>query len=287
MLVKGWRFVRVLDQLEGINRWVVLRGYIATQAATMFPGGVAARAGILEQAGVPVERSAAAIAYSSFSDQITLIACALLSAMWFEVARKPVGIMLTVLAIISVLLGLDATRTWLMSIVNWLMGKFHWRDKWHKFKKSVLELATVPNLLAGIGNSALACALMVIALDLCVRGIGAQIPYPTLLLAFALPSLLGRISAMPGGAGVTEAGMIGVLDAHPGITLHQAAASVFLFRIGTVLFTALLGVLCYFFAWQGKKEDATEDVSNESTDILPVDSLVQSTLIAPTPPRHT
>jgi uncharacterized protein (TIRG00374 family) len=285
LLVKGWRFVRILDQIEGVDRWVVMRGYIAGQAAALLPGGIAARAGILEQAGIPVEKSAAAITQSSLTDQAMLMLCALLSALWFEAARKPVAVLLAALLLVSVFLGVEATRTWLLSVVEWIAGKLRLQELWHKFIKSLKEISTPANIAAGLANAGIACLLMVIALDLCVRGIGAQVPYPTLLLAFSLPALMGRISAMPGGAGVTEAGMIGVLDAHPGVTLHDAAAAVFLFRIGTTLFGAVLGALCYFFGWKGREEDATDDDRpEEPSNLLQPEALIQSTLVAPVPP---
>src|SRR5215208_3412944 len=92
---------------------------------------------------------------------------------------------------------------------------------------------------------------MGVAPDLAARGAGARVPYATLLLAFTLPTMLGRISAMPGGVGVTEAGMVGILDAAPGVTVSQAAAAAVIFRVGTVLFAALLGAVVYFFGWRG------------------------------------
>src|SRR5262245_61544937 len=55
VLAKGWRFVYQLRQLTRADRSVALRGYVASQACTLIPGGFAARAGILAQAGVPVE----------------------------------------------------------------------------------------------------------------------------------------------------------------------------------------------------------------------------------------
>ncbi len=105
-------------------------------------------------------------------------------------------------------------------------------------------------------NSALAFALMVEALDLAARGVGADVSYLTLMLAFTLPTMLGRISAMPGGVGVTEAGMVGILDAAPGVSIDQAAAATAVFRVGTVLFAALLGGLVYVLGWRGTREEA-------------------------------
>lgn len=254
--VKGWRFVLLLREVQTASANVIMRGYVAAQAATLLPGGIAARAGILEQAGVPLEKSAAATAHSSLSDQMILISCALFSALWFDAARKPALFLLTGLAFISLLLGFQATRSWLIGIIEWILHQVNLLSYWRKFLETMKEMASPIGLLSGLTNAALATALMVEALHLCAKGAGADIPYPTLLLAFTLPSLLGRISAMPGGVGVTEAGMIGVLDAHPGISREQAAAAVIVFRIGTVLFAALCGALCYFLGWKGNQENA-------------------------------
>ena len=108
--------------------------------------------------------------------------------------------------------------------------------------------------LTSMANAALSLALLVGALHFAVKCVGAHVTPATEMLACALPSLLGRISAMPGGIGVTEAGMVGVLDAAPGMPRSEAAAAVLIFRIGTIVFNALLGALCYFFAWDGDKE---------------------------------
>ncbi len=72
--------------------------------------------------------------------------------------------------------------------------------------------------------------------------------------AFALPTMLGRLSALPGGVGVTEAGMIPLIDSAAGVTREQAAAAVAVYRLGSVVFAALIGALVYLFAWRADKE---------------------------------
>jgi uncharacterized protein (TIRG00374 family) len=256
MLVKGWRFVVQLRELTNTRRRLILKAYLAGQACTLLPGGAAVRAGLLDQVGVPVADSAASIALASLSDQAVLILCSLVSALWFEAARPPALTILTVLVVLSVLLGVEATRTWLLGVVEFLLGKVRLLGLWRGFLDSLKEVSTFPMLLGAVGNAALAFGLMVIALHFAAQGVGAEIPYPTLLLAFTLPTMLGRISAMPGGVGVTEAGMIGILDSAPNVTLDQAAAAAIIFRVGTVLFAALVGGLVYFVAWRGSREVA-------------------------------
>lgn len=257
VLIKGWRFVLQLTPLTRTNRWVLLKGYVAGQACTLLPGGMAARAAVLERAGVPLAASAASIALSSLSDQVVLMGCSLVSALWFDAAREAAAWLLAALIVVSVLLGIEATRTWLLEVIEWLLGKVRLLRLWRRFLDSLQQISSLPVLLSAVGNAALAFALMVEALDLAARGMGAEIPYATLMLAFTLPTMLGRISAMPGGVGVTEAGMVGILDAAPGVTTHQAAAAAVIFRVGTVLFAAVLGAIVYFFGWRGTAERAT------------------------------
>ncbi|HZH98090.1 MAG TPA: YbhN family protein, partial [Fimbriimonadaceae bacterium] len=106
-------------------------------------------------------------------------------------------------------------------------------------------------------NTAGAFACLIFALHLCMMGVGKNVPIMTLLLAFALPTMLGRISALPGGVGVTEFGMTGILNAAPDVSLNEAAAAVTIFRLGTVLFTAMAGGLVYFTWWRVVPKEAT------------------------------
>ena len=141
-----------------------------------------------------------------------------------------------------------------------ILGRFKLLDHWQKFTQSLRDVTTPQILISGMVNTAFAFMFMFGALYLALRGVGAgNVPPATLVLAFALPTMLGRISALPGGVGVTEAGMVGILD--------QAAAAVTVFRLGTVLFAALVGGLVYLFGWRGAKEKAAMDAdANKSND---------------------
>jgi uncharacterized protein (TIRG00374 family) len=254
VLVKGWRFTQMMRELENVSRRMILRAYVAGQACTLLPGGGAARVGMLKQAGIPASETAAPLAMSSLTDQAMFIICSLIAALWFESARRPVMILLSVLIIVSLVLGIEASRTWLLRIIDRLMGHFKWREHWQEFLAAMSQMLTPRLLIGSLLNTAVAFLFLLAGLYLALRGVSAQVPYNTLLLAFALPTMLGRISAMPGGVGVTEAGMIGVLDQTPGVTLDQAAAAVTVFRLGTVVFSAAVGGLVYLFGWRGVKE---------------------------------
>ena len=254
LLSKAWRFHLLLKPLTPLAWSVTTRAYIAGQTMTLLPGGIAARAGLLKQAGVPVGTSSAPIALSSLLDQVVFLLCTLLAALWFDQARKPLVIVMGVLIVISVLLGIQAVRRWLLGVIEWLLGKAKLLEQWRAFIMSIRDLFKPKLILYGMLLTLFAFVLNVEALDLALNGVGADAHYATLFLAFVLPTMLGRISALPAGVGVTEAGMVSILSTVPEVSFAQAVAAVAIFRLGTVLFTALLGAFVYFFGWRGPKE---------------------------------
>lgn len=259
MAVKSWRFATLLKEVNEISRTVAMKAYMAGQSMTLLPGGIAARSGLLQQVGVPIEKSSPAVAMSSMTDQLGFLVCGIVASFFFEPARKPVLILLAVLAVIALVLGVEASRTWLTGLVEKLLGRFNMADKWKGFVDNMGQTMSWRVMGEGVMNTLVSFALLVFALHLCMKGVGHDVAPLTLLLAFAIPTMLGRISALPGGIGVTEVGMVGVLDRAPGVPLDHAAAAVLVFRLGTVLVTALVGALIYFFSWRkvaGRKQTA-------------------------------
>jgi uncharacterized protein (TIRG00374 family) len=250
VLIKAWRFASLLNEVKEISRKVAMKAYVAGQAMTLLPGGIAARSGLLKQVDFKVEESSPAVALSSITDQIAFILCGIISALWFEQARKPVLVFLGILTLLGILLGIEATRTWLVKAIEWILEKFNAKDKWRGFVDGMGETMSVRVIFFGVVNSLMSFALLVTALGLCMYAVGHQVSPMVLLLAYVVPTMVGRISAMPGGVGLTEVGMVGVLDSVPNVRLDEAAAAVLVFRVGTVLFTALVGAIVYWTSWR-------------------------------------
>ena len=260
--LKSWRFVLLMRPLSKVAANPIFRGYVAGQAATLLPGGVAARAGLMRQLGIPLAVSSAPVLFSSLLDQVVFILCSLVAALWFEAARTPALILVGVLAVLVLVFLVPASRRGLARVAGWLAERFGVRAHWQNFLTAVGELATWRVMGLTLLVTVLAFALKVVTLDLCLRGVGAALPYPTLFLAYILPTMLGRLSALPaGGIGVTEAGMVGFLASTSGLDPDTATAAVAVFRIATVLFAALLGALVYSFAWRGENEPQAQPLS--------------------------
>lgn len=252
--LKGWRFIQLMRPVTDLPGNVLFRGYVAGTAATLVPGGVAARAGLMNQAGVSVAKSGVPVAMSSILDQTVFIGSALVAAIWFENIRVPMLILLGILIVLGVLFLFPAPRRWLGTLASGIAKRFNFADQWQKLLRSGREVINARTLLVTLGVTVLGLFAQVMALNFSLRGFGFNVPLATLFFAYILPTMLGRLSALPAGVGVTEASMVGFLASSAGVDPDTGLAATAIFRIGTVFFQALLGALVYFFAWRGEKE---------------------------------
>lgn len=87
-----------------------------------------------------------------------------------------------------------------------------------------------------------------VALLLIARGFGADIGWLESTFAYAAPTIVGALAMMPGGLGVTEAGMTGILEEVAHMTAADATATTLLVRLATLWWAVLLGV--FALGWQ-------------------------------------
>ncbi|MCB0165758.1 MAG: flippase-like domain-containing protein [Anaerolineae bacterium] len=256
VLVKGWRFILLTQPYADLPWSVIMRAYVAGQAATLLPGGVAARAGLLNQADVPVSKGSVPVAFSSGMDQVVLISGALVAALWFGQGRTPIFIIIGLIVVLVGLFVVPVTRRLLASAADWLAAKFGVEEKWHDFLEAVPEVCTWPIIGGGLLLTVITVIFHLIILYFVIKGLGETMRFSALVLAYILPTVLGRLSGLPGGVGVTEASMVGFMTSTSDIGSNTAIAAVALFRIITILFAALLGAVVYFVGWRGDEEAA-------------------------------
>lgn len=272
VFIKGWRFAGMMREVvPDVSRGTLMRAWFAGQAATLLPGGTAARAGMLAEVGVAPEKTAAPLLLSAWSDHALFLVCAVTGALFIPSVRPAVGYLLAFLAVVAVVLGVEASRTWLLRIVEKLMGKLNLAKQWNNFRESFARTATPKALVSAVSNTAVSFIFMVLALWLALRSVGANdVPISTVLFAWALPTMLGRVSALPGGVGVTEAGMVGILAHTAGASLSAdtATAAVLIFRLGTVVFAAIAGGVVYFTAWRSAKHKVKPSEEKNSGKVI-------------------
>jgi len=127
-----------------------------------------------------------------------------------------------------------------------------------KFKKisflkkpatSLLEMFETVHILLkpklyskSIGYSVAAWLIESFAVFLIFAGFQIDLSIPVVILIFTISSIIGGLSMLPGGIGITEGGMIGLLLLQ-GIDYTSAISVVLLVRIVTLWFSVVIGLI--------------------------------------------
>ena len=255
LAIRGLRFGVALHHLSGLDRLTAGVCSVAGEGAALMPGGVMTYLAMLKEVGVKVGRSGASVAWISLLDQGLFVSLSLIAALWVPFARGGSIAVLTILIFVGILLAVPMTRLWLVVALETVLMQLGLLVSWRNGLDAMRDLMTVRVLGAGVLLTLAAALTMAGALNLSVSGLGADITFAGALLAYTLSTMLGRLTPLPGGVGVTEAALVGVLHKVGGIGLEQAAAATAIFRVGTTLFGAVVGTAVYALWWNRRVEE--------------------------------
>ena len=104
-------------------------------------------------------------------------------------------------------------------------------------------LLTTPLLVGMTLLSAVSWFCECLAAYVCVRGLGLDLSLADTVVAFSLGSLAGAASFLPGGLGVAEASMTGLIRVLGDTSRAAAAAATLLIRLATLWFAVALGLI--------------------------------------------
>ena len=106
-----------------------------------------------------------------------------------------------------------------------------------------IQILLRPKIYAkGIVYSVSSWGIESLAVYLTFQGFGIDLSFPLIALIFIMSTIVGAISFVPGGIGVTEGGMIGFLLLYD-IDYTTAFASVLAVRIFTLWFSVIIGLI--------------------------------------------
>jgi glycosyltransferase 2 family protein len=104
------------------------------------------------------------------------------------------------------------------------------------------ELLGTRPLLVGTALSFFSWGLECAGVYLCAVGLGVDSPFLLIVFVFALSSLVGVLSMLPGGIGAVEAGLYGQFVAVANLSTGLAGALTLVIRLATLWFATLLGI---------------------------------------------
>jgi glycosyltransferase 2 family protein len=240
-------YLRVVGAAEKVSLRDSAQVFLAGFALTVTPGklGEAVKAVLLRAShGIPMARTAPIVIAERVTDLLALLLLALVGVFSFDVDRRFLiaGAVMVVGGVLVVAIDPLAKRA--IRIVGRLpvvRRVAHRLEEFHSH--TAILLAPTPLVLATV----LAVAswfLECLAFNVVVHGFpGASVSLRAATFIYAAMTVAGALSFLPGGLGVTEAGMLALLVRFgTGIDRGTAAAATFVTRAATLWFAVALGL---------------------------------------------
>jgi uncharacterized membrane protein YbhN (UPF0104 family) len=243
-----WHYYLAVIGANGVSVSDSLSIFLSGFTLTMTPGklGEVLKSFLLKQLNdTPVSYSASLVLAERLTDVLGMLLLAALGLGAFQIGAPA---LIAALAV-SIFLILVVQRRDLSLRLIGLMARAPVAGQFaglaaNLYESSYLLLRPRP-LLTGIALASLAWFAECLAFYVVILGLGAPASGPLLLQAtfiYAVASLLGAISFLPGGLGATEGSMAILLTHLSGLDRDPAIAATLLVRFATLWFAVLLGM---------------------------------------------
>lgn len=194
-------------------------------------------------AGAPVARTAPAVVAERVTDGTGMVSWGLLGALTLNIGPQILFAFLA--AVVGAVAVFRSKR--LSLLAEKILRKLPLLNKLaphlSEFHGASNELMGLRALLVATVISFLAWGLEILAVYLCVVGMGLDTPFLVVVFIFAVSSLGGALSMVPGGIGVAEAGLAGGFRFYAGLSGGLAGALTLLIRLATLWFATLIGIV--------------------------------------------
>ena len=188
--------------------------------------------------GVPVSRSAPVVVMERLADVISVI---ILGLTGFVLLPVPVIVILAV-ALLATVVGLMFAVSRQASYITNLPILSRWSELLQDSHEGFKELGSPRVMVVGVVIGAVAWFAEGLALWVILKGIGSDIDLVRALPIYAVATLVGAVTTLPGGLVGTEGSMLAFLQ-QSGVTRAGASAGTVLTRLVTLWFAVLVGLL--------------------------------------------
>jgi uncharacterized protein (TIRG00374 family) len=217
--------------------------YFIAQPVSLLPAGEAYRIVTLKQhVKVPTSKGVSVVFIQSFTENVSLIILALISAVFLNQRVLIVlGLMLLYL-VVFLLVRSRRTAEKSRRLINKLPFVSFAQSKFHSFIRKNKTLLSGKSLLVLFLSGFVSTILAIILLFIVANDIGIKLDLTEATIAFTLPMVLQNVSFLPGGIGVNEQGTVGILIIL-GSSLPAAVALTLIMRFVTLILGVILGLV--------------------------------------------
>ncbi len=230
---------------------------------------------VRQRVGTPIATTAPIILAERMTDGLAMLLLAATGLFLFDSPGVRIFMALVVVAAV-IAVALVQNRALARRVGAWLARFGFLENRVHHLKafyNSSYELLRLKSLAFAIGLGFVSWSGECIALALVLYGLGLAFSFELVILsAFAMgfATLAGSILLTPGGLGVAEGSIDGLLLAFGRapwlsagvITQPVSAAATLMIRFATLWFGIVLGFLCLFI-WQRRFGGTNEPITNE------------------------
>ena len=177
-----------------------------------------------------------------FTDLIALFLLSLLGILYYEEGLYIIIIFVIVFLAFIVLIKSERISSFLLALLEKRAGRYSRDIK--TMHQTFQKTMKVKNLISMSFLGVLAWFMECLGLYLAVMGLGGHISLTISVFIFSFASLAGAASMIPGGLGVAEATLSGLLKLF-GLTSTMAIAAALIVRFATLWYGAILGLAVY------------------------------------------
>jgi uncharacterized protein (TIRG00374 family) len=201
---------------------------------------------VRDEQGTSISTTMPVIATERITDLLGVVAISLLGVIAFN--RSPIVLVLLTLPIIAGIIVLQYERVcyWILDRVEQVPFVGQRADSIRDLYDSSRTLLRPWPLGVTTGLSISSWGLECIGMWVVLQGFNAEVSIVAAAFVFAVASILGAVSLLPGGLGVTEGSMTGLLLVF-GVERAQAASTTVVIRAATLWFVAGLALAVYLY----------------------------------------
>lgn len=236
--VRFWYLLKAMEIHQPF--WVVSLSYISAQPVSLLPGGELYRSRELERhTGVPFKKSAAQFTMQGLLEGSAMVTLAIISALFLGTLRAPficLGILI-ILGIVGIAKGGIVNAGRLLNKLPFLEVSDQELERFSKRHRAVLRWQWFLwlygiSIFVEIVGSAIAY--------FSVAAVGGHIGISQAVLAYVIPVIIGFVSLLPAGLGISEQSAIGIMLLS-NIKIATAVAGTLLMRVTIVAMGLVYG----------------------------------------------
>jgi uncharacterized protein (TIRG00374 family) len=246
-----WHFY--LGQV-GVKDYPILKSarlFLAGFPLAVTPGkvGEALKGVWLErETGLPVSKGVAVVLAERISDGLGVLLLSTLGVIAYPRYWPAFALVLGALIVLIVIIQIRPAALWLLEIASKIpllrkisvgLREFY-EGSYALFRPRALLVAVAIGVISWLGEG--------VGMYYVLRGLGVPPSWETLSIAvfvLAFSTVVGAVSALPGGLGAAEASIAGMLVLILGLAKDTAAAATLLIRFATLWFAVLLGLIIW------------------------------------------